>query len=43
MKKIISITIEELIHKQLKEAAERDGRTLSNLIEFIARQYLADK
>lgn len=43
MRKIISITIDEKLHEQLKALADKEGRNLSNLIEFITRQYLADK
>ncbi len=43
MKKAISVTIEEKIYKEVKEAAEKDGRTISNYIENILRQYLAEE
>lgn len=43
MKKVISISIDEKLHEKLKEIAKKEDRPISNLIEFIARQYLADK
>ena len=43
MKKAFAITVEESIYDAIKSLAEKDGRNLSNMIEFILRQYLADK
>jgi metal-responsive CopG/Arc/MetJ family transcriptional regulator len=43
MKKRFSISLEEDILKQVQELAEKEGRNLSNMIEYIIRQYLADK
>lgn len=40
MKKAISITIEEKVYNEVKAEAKKDGRNISNLIEFIIRQYL---
>lgn len=43
MKKPFSITVEESIYDAIKSEAEKEGRTISNFIEFILRQYLADR
>ena len=43
MKRAFSITIDESLYERLKRLAEEDGRTLSNLIEFLLRNAVAGK
>ena len=42
VKKAFSITIEKDLYYRLKEMAEKEGRTLSNLIEFLLRKAVED-
>lgn len=43
MGKTISIYIDEKLHEDLKKLAEEEMRPVSNLIEYIIRQYMAEK
>lgn len=43
MKKAIGVTIEESIYNRIKEEAEKQGRNLSNMVEYILRKYLEEK
>lgn len=40
MKKAVSMTIEESIIERLRQLAEEQNRTLSNLVELILTEYL---
>ena len=42
MGKTISIYMDEKLHEELKAMAEKEMRPVSNLIEYIIRQYLAE-
>lgn len=43
MKKPFSITIDEELYEKLKEMAEEQGRTISNMIEFLVRKAVDQK
>ena len=43
MKKPFTITVEESIYNQIKTEADKEGRNLSNMIEYILRKYLEEK
>ena len=43
MKKAFSITIDEELYNRVKELAEKEGRTISNLIEFLLRDAIDQK
>jgi predicted transcriptional regulator len=40
MKKVYSIRIEDKILKQLKKIADKENRTVANLIETAIKQYI---
>lgn len=40
MRKAVSMTIEEAIIEKLRQEAEEQNRTLSNLVELILTEYL---
>lgn len=40
MRKAVSMTIEESIIEKLRQEAEEQNRTLSNLVELILTEYL---
>lgn len=43
MKKTVCVTIEEKIVDSVKALADIEGRNMSNMIEYILRQYLAQR
>lgn len=43
MKKTVCVTIEEKIVSSVKALADIEGRNMSNMIEYILRQYLAQR
>ncbi len=40
MKKVYSIRIEESVKKQLKKIADKENRTVANLIETLIKEYI---
>ncbi len=42
MKKVMSITIEESLYELLKQIAEKENRTVSNLVETAIIQYIGE-
>ena len=43
MRTNISVSLDIELIETLKVLAEKDGRNFSNMIEYIIRQYLADR
>lgn len=43
MKKKVGIVLDEVLYGQLKDAARRDNRTISDIIELGIRRYLRER